>query len=58
MKKQYIMPSLEVMDVHIESLLETVSVSGEINDPSDYTVNAPGFDIWDNEDDTLSDLLE
>lgn len=52
MKKQYIKPSLEVMDFQFENLLETISVlvKGEINDPSDYSVNARGFDDWDDEE--------
>lgn len=50
MKKQYIKPSLEVMEFQFENLLETYSVEGEINDPSDYTINARGFDDWDAEE--------
>lgn len=52
MKKQYIKPSLEIMEFQFENLLETISwnVQGEINDPSDYTINARGFDDWDAEE--------
>ena len=49
MKKKYIKPSLEVMEFQFENLLETYSVEGEINDPSGYTINARGFDDWDDE---------
>lgn len=50
MKKKYFKPSLEVMDFQFENILGTVSVEGEINDPSGYTINSRGFDGWDYEE--------
>jgi hypothetical protein len=50
LKKKYFKPSLEVMEFQFENLLETYSVEGEINDPSNYTINARGFDDWDAEE--------
>ena len=50
MKKKYFKPSLEVMEFQFENLLETISVKGEINNPSDYTINARGFGEWGDEE--------
>ena len=52
MKKKYIKPSLEVEDIQLECLMETTSakVAGEINDPSDYTINAPSWDAEEEDD--------
>ena len=52
MNKKYIKPSIVVEATRLNTLMETVSVpvQGEINDPSDYTVNAKEGYAWDDEE--------
>ena len=50
MTKKYIKPSIVVEATLLKAFMETVSVKGEINDPSGYTVNAKDGDIWDDEE--------
>ena len=50
MNRIYIKPSIKVMAIMSRTLLETVSVKGEINDPSGYTVNAKDGNVWDDEE--------
>ena len=58
MNRIYIKPSIKVMAIMSRTPLLTVSVKekiyvpvkGEINDPSDYTINAKGYNGWDDWD--------
>ena len=50
MNRIYIKPSIKVMAIMSRTLIVTVSVKGEINDPSDYTINAKGYNGWDDWD--------
>ena len=52
MNKKYIKPSIVVEATLLKALMETISVpvKGEINDPSDYTVNAKDGNVWDDEE--------
>lgn len=50
MNKKYIKPSIVVEATLLKTLMETVSVKGEIDDASDYTVNAKDGNIWDDEE--------
>ena len=51
MNKKYIKPSIVVEATLLKTLMETVSVKGEIDDASDYTVNAKDGNVWDDEED-------
>ncbi|MBO4482182.1 MAG: hypothetical protein J5735_00020 [Prevotella sp.] len=50
MNKKYIKPSIVVEATLLKAFMETVSVKGEINDPSGYTVNAKDGNVWDDEE--------
>ena len=50
MNRIYIKPSIKVMAIMSRTPLLTVSVKGEINDPSYYTINAKGYNGWDDEE--------
>jgi hypothetical protein len=50
MNKKYIKPTIVVEATLLKAFMETVSVKGEINDPSDYTINAKEGNVWDDEE--------
>ena len=52
MNKKYIKPSIVVEATQLKTLMETVSVRGEINDSNrnDFTINAKGGSLWDDEE--------
>jgi len=50
MNKKYIKPSIVVEAALLNTLMEQVSVKGEINDPSGYTVNAKDGNVWDDDE--------
>ena len=50
MNKKYIKPSIVVEAALLKTLMVTVSVEGEINDPSGYTINAKDGNVWDDEE--------
>ena len=52
MNKKYIKPSIVVEATLLKTLMETISVpvQGEIDDPTNYTVNAKDGHMWDDEE--------
>ncbi len=50
MNKKYIKPTIVVEATLLKAFMETVSVKGEINDSSDYTINAKEGNVWDDEE--------
>jgi hypothetical protein len=50
MNKKYIKPSIIVEKAQLKTLMETVSIKGDIDDASSFTVNAKGGNVWDDED--------
>ena len=50
MNKKYIKPTIVVEATLLNTFMETVSVKGEINDPSGYTINAKDCIVWDDEE--------
>ena len=50
MNKKYIKPSIVVEATLLKTFMETVSVKGEIDDASNYSINAKDGDIWDDEE--------
>ena len=51
MNKKYIKPSIIVEKAQLKTLMETVSVKGDIDDASSFTVNGKGGDVGDDEED-------
>ena len=51
MNKKYIKPSIIVEKAQLKALMETVSVKGDIDDASSFTVNGKGGNVWDDEED-------
>ena len=50
MNKKYIKPSIIVEKAQFKALMETVSIKGDIDDGSNFAVDAKGGNIWDDED--------
>ena len=50
MNKKNIKPSIIVEKAQLKTLMETVSIKGDIDDVSSFTVNAKGGNVWDDED--------
>ena len=50
MNKKYIKPLIVVEKAQLKALMETVSVKGDIDDGSNFSVDAKGGNIWDDED--------
>ena len=49
MKKIYIKPSIVVETARLYALMIDVSVQGDINNESDYIINAKGT-VWDDDE--------
>jgi len=52
MNKKYIKPSIVVEATLLKTIMETVSVAGQINDSdrNDFTINSKGGNVWDDEE--------
>ena len=51
MNKKYIKPSIVVEKALLKTLMETVSIKGDIDDGSGFTVNSKdNGNVWDNEE--------
>jgi len=50
MNKKYIKPSIIVEKALLNTLMETVSIKGDIDDGSGFTVNAKDGNVWDDEE--------
>ena len=51
MNKKYIKPSIVVEKALLKTLMETVSIKGDINKADDFTINAKSGNVWDDEED-------
>lgn len=51
MKKKYIKPSIVVEEALLNTLMETVSIKGDIDRADDFTVNAKGGNVWFDDED-------
>ena len=53
MNKKYIKPSIVIEKAQLKTLMETVSIQGQINngDVNNITINGKGGNVWDDEED-------